>query len=117
MRLPGHRRPAGADQEVEVCAGVGLLHVAPEAAAGGPLSRVRTGDWIVLDVPARRIDVDVPSSELEARPPAAELLDAVAKPARGWEKLYVDTVLGADTGADCDFLLGSSGDRVSRESH
>ena len=41
----------------------------------------------------------------------------LAAPARGWERLYVDTVLDADTGADCDFLVGSSGDRVSRESH
>jgi dihydroxyacid dehydratase/phosphogluconate dehydratase len=97
--------------------GTVVLHVAPEAAAGGPLSRVRTGDWIVLDVPARRIDVDVPQAELDARPPSAELLDAVTKPTRGWEKLYVDTVLGADTGADLDFLVGGSGSAVSRESH
>jgi dihydroxy-acid dehydratase len=97
--------------------GTVVLHVAPEAAAGGPLSRVRTGDWIVLDVPARRIDVDVPQAELDARPPSAELLEAVTKPTRGWEKLYVDTVLGADTGADLDFLVGASGAEVSRESH
>ncbi len=97
--------------------GTVVLHVAPEAAAGGPLSRIRTGDWIVLDVPARRIDVDVPQAELDARPPSAELLDAVTKPTRGWEKLYVDTVLGADTGADLDFLVGASGSAVSRESH
>jgi dihydroxy-acid dehydratase len=97
--------------------GTVVLHVAPEAAAGGPLSRVRTGDWIVLDVPARRIDVDVPQAELDARPASAELLEAVTKPTRGWEKLYVDTVLGADTGADLDFLVGASGAEVSRESH
>jgi len=97
--------------------GTVVLHVAPEAAAGGPLDRVHTGDWIVLDVPARRIDVDVPQAELDARPPSQALLDAVARPARGWEKLYVDTVQGADTGADLDFLVGSSGDQVTRESH
>jgi dihydroxy-acid dehydratase len=97
--------------------GTVVLHVAPEAAAGGPLSRVRTGDWIVLDVPARRIDVDVPQAELDARPPSAELLEAVTRPTRGWEKLYVDTVQGADTGADLDFLIGASGAEVSRESH
>jgi hypothetical protein len=45
------------------------------------------------------------------------MLAALARPRRGWEKLYVDTVLGADTGADCGFLLGASGDRVLRESH
>ncbi|HEY7273505.1 MAG TPA: IlvD/Edd family dehydratase [Actinoplanes sp.] len=97
--------------------GTVVLHVAPEAAAGGPLSRIRTGDWVVLDVPARRIDVDVPQAELDARAPSAELLDAVSKPTRGWEKLYVDSVLGADTGADLDFLTGASGSAVSRESH
>ncbi len=97
--------------------GTVVLHVAPEAASGGPLARVRTGDWIVLDVPARRIDVDVPQAELDARPPAQAMVDRLARPRRGWEKLYVDTVLGADTGADCDFLVGSSGDKVSRESH
>jgi dihydroxy-acid dehydratase len=97
--------------------GTVVLHVAPEAAAGGPLDRIRTGDWIVLDVEARRIDVDVPQDELDARPPSSALLDAVARPTRGWEKLYVDTVLGADTGADLDFLVGSSGDQVTRESH
>jgi dihydroxy-acid dehydratase len=97
--------------------GTVVLHVAPEAAAGGPLDRVRTGDWIVLDVAGRRIDVDVPAGELAARTPSTALLGAVARPTRGWEKLYVDTVQGADTGADLDFLIGSSGDRVTRESH
>ncbi|MDG6108557.1 dihydroxy-acid dehydratase [Dactylosporangium aurantiacum] len=97
--------------------GTVVLHVAPEAAAGGPLDRIRTGDPVVLDVPARTLDVDVPQAELDARPPAQALLDGLARPRRGWERLYVDTVLGADTGADCDFLLGSSGPRVSRESH
>ena len=97
--------------------GTVVLHVAPEAAAGGPLARIRTGDMVVLDVPARTLDVDVPQAELDARPPSPVLLDALARPHRGWERLYVDTVLGADTGADCDFLLGSSGARVSRESH
>jgi dihydroxy-acid dehydratase len=97
--------------------GTVVLHVAPEAAAGGPLDRVRTGDMIVLDVPGRTLNVDVPQADLDARPPSQALLDGLARPRRGWERLYVDTVLGADTGADCDFLLGSSGPRVSRESH
>jgi dihydroxy-acid dehydratase len=97
--------------------GTVVLHVAPEAAAGGPLDRIRTGDWVVLDVEARRIDVDVPQEELDARPPSRALLDAVARPSRGWEKLYVDTVLGADKGADLSFLVGSSGHQVTRESH
>ncbi|MFY1670372.1 IlvD/Edd family dehydratase [Plantactinospora sp. WMMB334] len=97
--------------------GTVVLHVAPEAAAGGPLGRVRTGDPIVLDVPARRLDVDVPADEFAARPPGEAMAGAFAQPARGWERLYVDTVLGADTGADLDFLVGASGDQVARESH
>jgi dihydroxy-acid dehydratase len=94
-----------------------VLHVTPEAAAGGPLGLVRTGDVIVLDVPRRRIDIDIPAAELAARTPAPEAVAAFAAPRRGWERLYVNTVLQADTGADLDFLVGSSGDRVSRESH
>jgi dihydroxy-acid dehydratase len=97
--------------------GTVVLHVAPEGAVGGPLAKVRTGDRIVLDVEARRIDVDVPDGELEARPPAEAMVAALARPNRGWQKLYVDTVLGAETGADLDFLVGSSGDAVARESH
>ncbi|MEV6494208.1 dihydroxy-acid dehydratase, partial [Actinoplanes sp. NPDC051633] len=125
MPLPSKLLRQGVRDMVRVCDGrmsgtaygTVVLHVAPEGASGGPLAKVRTGDWIVLDVPARRIDVDLPEGELEARPPAQAMLDALARPSRGWEKLYVDTVLGADTGADCDFLIGSSGDQVSRESH
>jgi dihydroxy-acid dehydratase len=97
--------------------GTVVLHVAPEAAAGGPLALVRTGDVISLDVPARRIDVEVPAEELARRAPSAATLAAVAAPARGWERLYVDHVMQADTGADLDFLRGSSGPDVSRESH
>jgi dihydroxy-acid dehydratase len=94
--------------------GTVVLHVAPEAATGGPLARVRTGDLVTLDVAARRIDVD---ADLDAREPAPAVLSALAQPRRGWEKLYVDTVLGADTGADLGFLVGASGDQVARESH
>jgi dihydroxy-acid dehydratase len=97
--------------------GTVVLHVAPEAAAGGPLARVRTGDWIVLDVEGRRLDVDVDPAELAAREPAAAMVEALARPERGWERLYVETVLGAETGADLDFLVGRSGDGVARESH
>jgi dihydroxy-acid dehydratase len=97
--------------------GTVVLHVAPEAAAGGPLARVRTGDFITLDVAGRRLDVNVPQDELDAREPAAAASSAYARPTRGWEDLYVRTVQQADTGADLDFLVGSSGDQVSRESH
>ncbi|WP_049574982.1 IlvD/Edd family dehydratase [Nonomuraea sp. SBT364] len=94
--------------------GTVVLHTSPEAAAGGPLARVRTGDPIVLDVAARRLDVDIPDAELNAREPAA---NGHARPARGWERLYIDHVNQADQGADLDFLTGSSGDAVGRESH
>ena len=97
--------------------GTVVLHVAPEAAAGGPLARVRTGDVISLDVDARRIDVVVPDDELAARAPDEATVAGFANPRRGWERLYVDHVLQADTGADLDFLVGASGDAVSRESH
>ena len=125
MPLPAKLLRQGVRDMVRICDGrmsgtaygTVVLHVAPEAAAGGPLDRVRTGDPIVLDVPNRRVDVDIDQAELDARPPSEALLAAVARPRRGWERLYVDTVGGADTGADLDFLLGSSGDKVSRDSH
>jgi dihydroxy-acid dehydratase len=94
--------------------GTVVLHVTPEAAAGGPLARVRTGDLITLDVEARTLHCE---ADLDAREPSPEFLAALARPRRGWERLYVDTVRQADTGADLDFLLGASGDQVARESH
>ncbi|MCU1682554.1 MAG: dihydroxy-acid dehydratase [Amycolatopsis sp.] len=97
--------------------GTVVLHVSPEAAAGGPLALVRTGDFIILDVAARRLDIDIPAEELAARTPSAASVDAYANPSRGWERLYVQTVQQANTGADLDFLMGSSGHQVSRESH
>jgi dihydroxy-acid dehydratase len=97
--------------------GTVVLHVTPEAAAGGALALVENGDWIVLDVANRRLTLDLGQEELNARSPDRATVDGFAKPQRGWERLYVDHVLGADTGADLDFLRGSSGDRVSRDSH
>lgn len=95
--------------------GTVVLHVAPEAAAGGPLALVRSGDWIELDVPARTLTLDVDDEELERRraewqppPPAAD---------RGWVRLYTEHVLQADQGLDLDFLVGGSGHPVPRESH
>ena len=99
--------------------GTVVLHVAPEAASGGPLGLVQTGDTIVLDVPARRLDIDVAADEL-ARGRRATPGDAGRRsptPTRGWERLYVDHVGQADTGADLDFLVGPSGHAVGRESH
>jgi len=94
--------------------GTVVLHISPEAAAGGPLALVHEGDFIELDVPGQRLHLDVPAEELERRraawqPPAA--------PARGWAKLYVDHVQQAHLGADLDFLAGGSGGDVNRESH
>ena len=97
--------------------GTVILHVAPEAAAGGPLALVRDGDFIVLDVANRRLDVDLPAAELERRQASERSRASFAAPKRGWERLYVDHVMQADTGVDLDFLVGCSGDRVSRESH
>jgi dihydroxy-acid dehydratase len=97
--------------------GTVVLHAAPEAAVGGPLSLVRDGDPVVLDVAARRIDVDVPGADWAGREPSAAMTASLAAPARGWERLYVDHVMQADRGADLDFLVGSSGDVVVRESH
>jgi dihydroxy-acid dehydratase len=97
--------------------GTVVLHVAPEAAAGGPLGLIRTGDVVVLDVPARRLELEVSDAELAARSACEASVQAYARPASGWERLYVDHVLQADRGADLDFLVGSRGDRVSRESH
>jgi len=94
-----------------------VLHVAPEAAAGGPLALVKTGDMIVLDVPNRTLDIEITEEELNSRTPSKESEAAYAQPDRGWAKLYVDHVQGADRGADLDFLIGSSGDQVQRESH
>jgi L-arabonate dehydrase len=95
--------------------GTCVLHVAPEAAVGGPLALVRTGDEIELDVDQRRLDLLVAEDVLAARragwrPPAPHAT-------RGWVRLYTDHVLQADRGADLDFLVGGSGDAVGRHSH
>jgi dihydroxy-acid dehydratase len=97
--------------------GTVILHVAPEAAAGGPLGLVRSGDMIELDVAARRLHLDVSDEELASRSQSAATAAGYAAPTRGWSKLYVDHVMQADTGADLDFLVGASGDKVGRESH
>ncbi|WP_345763104.1 IlvD/Edd family dehydratase [Diaminobutyricibacter sp. McL0608] len=97
--------------------GTVVLHVAPEAAAGGPLALVQDGDLITLDVPGRRLEVQIDEAELARRTASRRQVDAFASADRGWQKLYIEHVQGADTGADLDFLVGSSGSEVTRESH
>jgi len=125
LPLPRKLLEKGVRDMVRVCDGrmsgtaygTVVLHVAPEAAAGGLLALVQDGDIIELDVPARSLRLDVPDDELEQRQPAAALVDGFARPRRGWEQLYVDHVQQADTGVDLDFLVGRSGPVVARESH
>ena len=82
-----------------------VLHVTPEAAVGGPLGLVRSGDRIRLSVAERRLDLLV--SRSRARPPARPSPVARPAPARGYAKLYHDHVLPADLGCDFDFLRAS----------
>ena len=79
-----------------------VLHVSPEAAAGGPLALVRNGDRIKLSVKERRIDLLVPEKELAERRKSWK--PPVETPKRGYAKLYMDHVLQAEHGCDFDFL-------------
>ena len=125
MPLPAKLLERGVRDMVRICDGrmsgtaygTVVLHVSPEAAAGGPLALIRTGDPVTLDVAARRLDIDIPEAELAARSPAPAATSAYASPSRGWQSLYVETVQQADTGADLSFLVGASGAEVTRESH
>jgi dihydroxyacid dehydratase/phosphogluconate dehydratase len=97
--------------------GTVVLHVAPEAAAGGPLALVRDGDMIELDVERRRLQLDVSGDVLQQRratwrPPAA-----APATTSGYQRLYVDHVLQADRGADFDFLVGRRGTVVAGGDH
>jgi dihydroxy-acid dehydratase len=82
-----------------------VLHVAPEAAVGGPLGLVQTGDWISLDVSLRKLNLEVSDEELARRRTTWQPPETVQQ-ARGYARMYVDHVLQADKGADFDFLLG-----------
>jgi dihydroxy-acid dehydratase len=95
--------------------GTVVLHVSPEAAAGGNFAVIRSGDMISLDLPNRTLNVDLPEEELIRRkmeyqppPPVTE---------RGYVKLYIDHVQQAHLGADLDFLTAGSGSQVLRDSH
>ncbi len=95
--------------------GTVVLHTAPEAAAGGPLALVQNGDMIELDVPNRRLHLDVSNEELEHRRASWQ----TPKPpmSGGYQKLYFNTVNQADEGCDLDFLVGMRGADIPRESH
>ena len=95
--------------------GTVILHVAPEAAVGGPLALVRDGDIIELDVPARRLHLHVPEAELEARRAQWQRPEPAMK--GGYQQLFTERVMQADKGADFDFLQGCRGAAVPRESH
>jgi L-arabonate dehydrase len=94
--------------------GTVVLHASPEAAAGGPLALVRSGDMITLDVAKRSLCLEVEEATLAAR---RSQWTAPPLPERGWERLYVEHVQQAHLGADLDFLVGRSGARVARDSH
>ncbi len=98
--------------------GTVVLHVAPEARAGGPLAVVQEGDWIELDCAGGRLHLDISDAELQSRLAAWQ----TAKQARpldgaGYRKIYVDHVLQADEGCDFDFLVGCRGAAVPPHSH
>ena len=95
--------------------GTVVLHTSPEAAAGGPLAVVRDGDMIELDVPNRRLHLDIPEAELAARLAAWKPLHEQYESGYAW--LHQKHVQGADTGADLDFLKGCRGAPVGRDSH
>ena len=125
MPMPQKLLSQGVRDMVRICDGrmsgtaygTVILHVAPEAAAFGPLALIQTGDVISLDVEKRTLNVELTDEELKNRKPSQKMIDSLAKPDRGWQKMYVDHVNQADTGADLDFLVGSSGSQVLRESH
>jgi dihydroxy-acid dehydratase len=123
VALPAKILRAGVTDMVRICdgrmSGTGfgtvVLHVAPEAAAGGPIALVQTGDMIELDVAARTLQLDVPDTELERR--RAAWRPPAPKATSGYTWLYGEHVMQADSGADFDFLRGQRGHEVPRDSH
>src|SRR5450830_181028 len=99
--------------------GTVVLHVAPEAAAGGPLGIVQDGDWIEMDCAAGRLHLDISDEEMAQRQTARAEKLAQVKPAMqgGYQSLYIDRVLQADEGCDFDFLVGCRGAAVPKHSH
>ena len=125
MKIPGKLISEGVTDMVRVCDGrmsgtaygTVILHVSPESAAGGPLAKIKSGDIVELDVAARTINVRLTDEELNDRSASLAASDSYANPDRGWQRMYIDHVNQAHQGADLDFLVGSSGADVARESH
>lgn len=125
MKIPGKLISEGVTDMVRVCDGrmsgtaygTVILHVSPESAAGGPLARIKSGDIVELDVAARTINVRLSDEELMSRSTSQAASNSYANPDRGWQRMYIDHVNQAHQGADLDFLVGSSGADVARESH
>ena len=95
--------------------GTVVLHVAPESSVGGPLAIVQSGDWIELDADQGKLHLDISDEELAQRLEAWK--SEKSQYNRGYYKLYIDSVLQADQGADFNFLVGQSGSTIHRESH
>jgi len=96
--------------------GTVVLHVAPEAMAGGPLGVVKDGDWIELDCAGGRLNLDISDAEMAERLAARAQIPATGMTS-GYQKLYIDHVLQADEGCDFDFLVGNRGSAVPKHSH
>ncbi len=120
LPLPRRLLQEGTTDMVRVCDGrmsgtafgTVVLHVAPEAAVGGPLALVRDGDPVKLDATAGILDLMVSDAELERRRASWRAPPPIAD--RGWLRLYIDHVLQADRGVDLDVLVGGSGHEVPR---
>ncbi|MFC4238142.1 L-arabinonate dehydratase [Thalassospira xianhensis] len=95
--------------------GTVVLHTSPEAAAGGPLAVVQNGDMIELDVPNRKLHLDISDEELKKR--LDNWKSTVPVPESGYASLYYKSVIGADKGADFDFLVGHRGKEIPKDSH
>ncbi|CAN7594868.1 MULTISPECIES: IlvD/Edd family dehydratase [Duganella] len=96
--------------------GTVVLHVAPEAMAGGPLGIVKDGDWITLDCAGGLLNLEISEAEMAERQ-AARVIGSAPGPKTGYQKLYIEHVLQADEGCDFDFLVGNRGSAVPRHSH
>ena len=123
MTLPAKILKQGVDDMVRIsdarmsgtAYGTVVLHVAPEAAAGGVLALVQNGDIIEINVETRSIHLDVSDTELDQR--KSKWVAPAINSERGYVRLYIEHVNQADQGCDLDFLVGGSGAAVPRESH